>query len=380
MSPTAPQHLHQISNFLAMEVFARAQELERQGREILHLEFGEPDVTPPPAALNVLHQSGGQSYGYTDTRGLAPLRAAIAQRHTELYGTPTTPEQVLVSNGTSPLLWLGLHLLAPAGSDVLITDPAYACYDNLIRMAGANPVRVPIRREENFRLHPQELQRHLTPNTRAILLNSPMNPTGTVLDRETLQAIAALGLPILSDEIYLELTHVGEPVSVRQVTENAAVMNGFSKSYGMTGWRIGYLILPEEWMPAAVRLHQNLMISANTLMQQVALAVLQDDSGTLQRNQQEFRQRRAFLLQTMRAHGLDPQYDPQGAFYVFYRYAAQRPALEMALEILEQTGVALTPGSDFGPSGEGFLRFSYANAPKVLAEAVQRLAESQLLG
>jgi aspartate/methionine/tyrosine aminotransferase len=147
----------------------------------------------------------------------------------------------------------------------------------------------------------------------------------------------------------------------------------------MTGWRMGYLILPDEWMPTAIRMHQNLMISANTLMQEVALAVLQDDGGALERNQQEFRQRRDMFLQTLRNHGLDPGYDPSGAFYVFFRYRKAMPSLEMAMQILEKTGVALTPGSDFGPGGEGFLRFSYANDPSVLSEAVKRLAQSGLL-
>lgn len=372
-------HLDEISSFLAMEVSARAQELERQGRSILHLEFGEPDVSPPPVVPQVLQRQISGRLGYTHTRGIPELCEAIAERHTHLYQTPVRPEQVLVSNGTSPLLFLALRLCAPLGSDVLMTDPGYACYDNLIRMAGLNPIRVPLRWEDGFQLDPERVKQALTPQTKAILLNSPMNPTGTILPPTTLQEIAQLGLPVISDEIYLDLSYDSAPASYLSFSDQAVILHGLSKSYGMTGWRMGYLIAPEAWMPGAVRLHQNLMISANTLMQEVALAVLRDDGGMLSQNVAAFRERRDVLLRAMRSHGLDPGYHPQGAFYVFYRYQGDRPSLQMALELLEETGVALTPGSDFGPGGEGFLRFSYANAPEVLEEALQRLASSRLL-
>ena len=374
-----PNHLDSITSFLAMEVFGRAQELEKRGHSILHLEFGEPDVSPPPVVGRRLQQVANQHFGYTNTCGIAELREAVAQRHTRLYQTPVRPEQVLISNGTSPLLFLALRLIAPPGSDILLTDPGYACYDNLILMAGLNPVRVPLHLEDGFQLKPEVVQQCLTKNTRAILLNSPMNPTGTVLDEASMRAIAELGLPVISDEIYLDLSYDAAPLSYLRFSENALILHGLSKSYGMTGWRMGYLILPDEWMPTAIRMHQNLMISANTLMQEVALAVLQNDGGALERNQQEFRQRRDMFLQTLRNHGLDPGYDPSGAFYVFFRYRKAIPSLEMAMQILEKTGVALTPGSDFGSEGEGFLRFSYANDPSVLTEAVKRLAQSGLL-
>jgi aspartate/methionine/tyrosine aminotransferase len=374
-----PNHLDSITSFLAMEVFGRAQELERQGHSILHLEFGEPYVSPPPVVGQLLEQVSNKHFGYTDTCGIAELREAVAERHTRLYQTPVRPEQVLISNGTSPLLFLALRLVAPLGSDILLTDPGYACYDNLILMAGLNPVRVPLFLEDGFQLKPEVVQQCLTKNTKAILLNSPMNPTGTVLDEAAMRGIAELGLPVISDEIYLDLSYDAEPLSYLRFSQNALILHGLSKSYGMTGWRMGYLILPDEWMSTAIRMHQNLMISANMLMQEVALAVLQDDGGALQRNQQEFRQRRDIFLQTLRDYGLDPGYAPSGAFYVFYQYKRAISSLEMAIQILEKTGVALTPGSDFGPGGEGFLRFSYANNPSVLTEAVKRLAQSRLL-
>ena len=260
-----PNHLDSITSFLAMEIFGRAQELEKQGHSILHLEFGEPDVSPPPVVGQRLQQVANQHFSYTNTCGIAELREAVAQRHTQLYQTPVRPEQVLISNGTSPLLFLALRLIAPPGSDILLTDPSYACYDNLILMAGLNPVRVPLHLEDGFQLKSEVVQQCLTKNTRAILLNSPMNPTGTVLDKASMHAIAELGLPVISDEIYLDLSYDAAPLSYLRFSENALILHGLSKSYGMTGWRMGYLILPDEWMPIAIRMHQNLMISANTL-------------------------------------------------------------------------------------------------------------------
>ena len=228
-----PNHLDSITSFLAMEVFGRAQELEKQGHSILHLEFGEPDVSPPPVVGRRLQQVANQHLGYTNTCGIAELREAVAQRHTRLYQTPVRPEQILISNGTSPLLFLALRLIAPPGSDILLTDPGYACYDNLILMAGLNPVRVPLHLEDGFQLRPEVVQQCLTKNTRAILLNSPMNPTGTVLDEASMRAIAELGLPVISDEIYLDLSYDAAPLSYLQFSENALILHGFSKSYGM---------------------------------------------------------------------------------------------------------------------------------------------------
>jgi len=368
-------HLEAITPFLAMEVFARAQQLERQGRAIIHLEFGEADFPAPRAALeSVARTTRERPIRYTDTRGLAALRQAIADKYRREYGIEISPEQVLVSNGTSPLLFLALRLLAPPGSEVVITDPCYACYDNLIRLACLTPVRVPIHVEDGFRIDVAKLRRRLTPRTRVILLNSPMNPTGTLLDRATYSAIAALGIPVISDEIYIDLTYGQDPLSYLHLDANAVVLNGFSKYYGMTGWRLGYMIVPAQWMDVAARVHQNLMISANQMVQEAAVEVLQQGAGECRANKNEFDRRRRFLLGRMQELGMDPGYEPKGAFYVLYRYSAKRPSLGLSLELLETTGVALTPGSDFGPGGEGYLRFSYANSLENLDQALERLA------
>ena len=379
---TAPNfaHLEPLSNFLAMEVFSRANELEAEGREVIHLEFGEPDFQAPAVALEALQQSlAAHPAGYTVTQGTLELREAICRKYQRDYGVAVRPERVLVSGGSSVLLFLAIRLLAPPGSEVLITDPGYACYDNLVHLAEVTPVRVPLRHEDGFQLDPDAVRQAITSRTRALLLNSPTNPTGVVFRPEILRELTTLGIPVISDEIYADLSYGSRPQSILEFTEEAIALNGFSKYYAMTGWRLGYLIAPDSWMPGLVKMHQSLMISTTHFVQDAGVRVLDEGGADCERMKVEFDRRRQFLLEKFRALGLDPGYDPTGAFYVFFKYRNPKKSLELALEILEKTGVALTPGVDFGQGGEGFLRFSYANSAENLGIAVDRLVESGLL-
>ncbi len=379
---TAPNfaHLEPLSNFLAMEVFSRANELEAEGREVIHLEFGEPDFQAPAVALEALQQSlAAHPAGYTVTQGTLELREAICRKYQRDYGVAVRPERVLVSGGSSVLLFLAIRLLAPPGSEVLITDPGYACYDNLVHLAEVTPVRVPLRHEDGFQLDPDAVRQAITSRTRALLLNSPTNPTGVVFRPEILRELTTLGIPVISDEIYADLSYGSRPQSILEFTEEAIALNGFSKYYAMTGWRLGYLIAPDSWMPGLVKIHQSLMISTTHFVQDAGVRVLDEGGADCERMKVEFDRRRQFLLEKFRALGLDPGYDPTGAFYVFLKYRNPKKSLELALEILEKTGVALTPGVDFGQGGEGFLRFSYANSAENLGIAVDRLVESGLL-
>ncbi|HJO45117.1 MAG TPA: aminotransferase class I/II-fold pyridoxal phosphate-dependent enzyme, partial [SAR324 cluster bacterium] len=290
------------------------------------------------------------------------------------------PDQILVSSGSSLALYIAIRILAPAGSEVIITDPCYACYENMIRMGGAIPVRIPLRLEDRFELNLETVKASITTRTKAILINSPMNPTGTVFSRKTLAELAELEIPVISDEIYADLNYLSKPHSFMEFSKNSVALNGFSKFYAMTGWRLGYLIVPEAWIGTAAKLHQNLMISANEFVQEAGLKVLQESRKTCDAMKDEFDRRRKFLLEKLTQLDLDPGYQPDSAFYVFLHYRDQtRPSLELSMEILEKTGVALTPGVDFGPGGEGFLRFSYANSLENLDRALERLKESGLI-
>ena len=381
ISTSQTSHLDSIDSFLAMEVFAKAQTLEAQGRDIIHLEFGEPDFTAPPALAESVKKSMEiNDAGYTFSQGLEELRIEIAKKYSNDYRVKILPEQVLVSNGSSLLLYLAIRILAPPGSQVILTDPCYACYENVVRLAGAEPVMIKLRHEDGFQLNVDDLKKRVTPKTRAMLINSPMNPTGVVFSSEVMTALAELDIPIISDEIYADLSFEDPPCSFLSYSPQTVAIHGFSKSYAMTGWRLGYMITPLEWMSAADRLHQNLMISATEFVQEAGIWVLQKSKAYCESMKTEFNRRRLFVLERMRDHEMDLGYTPTGAFYVLYKYRdSGKSSLDLCHEVLEKTGVAIAPGRDFGLGAEGFVRISYAQSMENLDRALNLLAESMLL-
>ena len=364
-----------------MDIFSRALELQNAGRDIIHLEFGEPDFSAPPDAAEAIRKSMDlNAAGYTHTQGIEDLRKEIANKYEQDYGVQICPDQVLVSNGSSILLYLSIQLLAPPGSEVILTDPSYACYENVIKLAGVKPVFINLKHAEGFQLNVAELKKRLTSKTRAILINSPMNPTGVVFSQEVMKALADLNIPVISDEIYADLNFEDSPRSFLSFSSKAVAINGFSKYYAMTGWRLGYMITPREWMPATVRLHQNLMISATEFVQEAGVLVLQKSASYCKRMKTEFNRRRKFVLKRLRELGMDPGYTPTGAFYVIYKYHdSKKSSFDLCLEVLEKTGVAIAPGRDFGLVAEGSVRFSYSNSIENIDRALIRLAESKLL-
>jgi aspartate/methionine/tyrosine aminotransferase len=381
ISTSQTSHLDSIDSFLAMEVFAKAQALEAQGRDIIHLEFGEPDFTAPSAATESVKKSMEiNDAGYTFSQGLEELRNEIVKKYANDYGVKILPEQVLVSNGSSLLLYLAIRILAPPGSQVILTDPCYACYENVVRLAGSEPVMVKLRHEDGFQLNVDDLKKRVTPKTRAILINSPMNPTGVVFSSEVMKAIAELDIPVISDEIYADLSFEDPPCSFLSYSPQTVAIHGFSKSYAMTGWRLGYMITPLEWMSAADRLHQNLMISATEFVQEAGISVLRKSVAYCESMKTEFNRRRLFVLDRMHELGMDLGYTPTGAFYVLYKYRdSAKSSLDLCHEVLEKTGVAIAPGRDFGLGAEGFVRISYAQSMEDLDRSLNLLAESMLL-
>lgn len=369
-------HLDNLTPFLAMEVFAKAQELEKQGKNIIHLEFGEPDFPTPEvitqAAIRSIEESQTK---YTHTQGIELFREAVVNKYKKQFNVSFTPSQIITSTGSSILLYMAMRLLVPPGDEIIMTDPCYACFDNLATIAGITPVKVQLHLEDNFQLDIQALKKKITKKTKAILINTPMNPTGTVFSKEVMQGLADLEIPIISDEIYTDLVYEGDFYSMLNFTDNCIVINGLSKYYAMTGWRLGYMIFNQAWRKAASHLHQNMMISATHFIQQAGTVALTKAEADCEKMKVEFGKRRSYLLKRLKESGLDPQYTPTGAFYVLLKSPTPtRPSLDLSLDILEKAGVALTPGVDFGKAGEGFLRFSYANSMANLDEAVNRLS------
>ena len=376
----AEVHLSQraaaVTPFLAMEIMERAKALEARGRDIIYLCLGEPDFpTPEPviAAADCAMRDGATSY--THSLGLLELRQEIARHYLSRYGVTVDPARILVSSGTSPLMLLLFAALLDEGDEILLADPGYACYPNFIRFFGGRPVFVPTRAEDGFQPCPDAVRKLLTPRTRGVLVNSPANPAGSLLPTPWLEEFAALPVPLISDEIYHGLTYEGEERCALEFSPDAFVLGGFSKTYAMTGWRLGYLIAPETSLRALQSLHQNFLICANHFVQRAGIAALRDCAGDVARMRQAYDARRRHLLERLQGLGLGVAAPPAGAFYVLADARhIDGDSRRLARAILEETGVALTPGVDFGPAAEGFLRFSYANSLANIDAACDRLA------
>lgn len=364
-----------IEPFLAVEIFQRAQELEREGKDVIHLEFGEPDFDTPPVVREAAEKAlkDGRTR-YAHSLGILPLREAIADHYHARYGVTVSPDQILVTAGTSPAMLLLFSTLLDTGDEVLLTDPRYAVYPNLIRYPGGTCVDAPTWETDGFQCQPAEFAARLTSRTKAVLINSPANPTGAVMTAASLRETAGLGPWVISDEIYHGLTYEGAEHTMLEFTDRAFVLNGFSKAYAMTGWRVGYLIAPHEYMRALQVAHGNFFISSNEFVQWAALAALTEAADDALRFRQIFDQRRRAMVSGLRRIGLSVSVAPTGAFYVLAnarRFGTDSKAL--AFDILEHAHVGVTPGVDFGSRAEGYLRFSYANSLERIEEAVDRI-------
>ncbi|MBI4794692.1 MAG: pyridoxal phosphate-dependent aminotransferase [Deltaproteobacteria bacterium] len=375
ISRAVSRRAREITPFLVMDILERAKELERGGEHIIHLEIGEPDFATPQvvkdAAFRALAEGETQ---YTHSQGLIELRETLCSHYWEKYRVKLSPEQFIVTSGTSPAMVLIFAGLLDPGDEVLLTDPHYACYPNMLRLVEAVPRYVRVREEDGFQFRPEELGPYVTPRTKAMIINSPSNPAGTLLSKESLAALAELGPFIVSDEIYHGLVYEGKEHTILEFTDRALVINGFSKLYAMTGWRLGYLIAPREFVRPLQKLMQNFFISANPFVQRAGIAALTQAGPEIEQMRATYDARRRFLLSGLEKLGFHIPVIPTGAFYVFVNARHLSPdSYALAFDILEKAKVGVTPGIDFGAGGEGFLRLSYANSLENLAEALKRL-------
>ncbi len=384
--PLPSRRAREVAPFRAMALLARARELEAQGRRVIHLEVGEPDFGAPGAVVAAARRALARGRGgYTPAGGLPELRAAIAARYRRLHGLEVDPGRVLVTPGASGALLLALALVADPGEGLLLTDPGYPCFPQLARVLGLQGRSLPLEAERGYRPDPEAAARSWTPATRALVLASPANPTGTVLSLEELAALRAVaagrGGWLVVDETYAGLAYEGPtPTALAAAGEGGAgvlVAGSFSKHFGMTGWRVGWLVVPQGAAQAAERLAQNLYLAAPTLAQHAALAALDPAlEPELAGRVAELRRRRDYLAGALRALGFTLPELPGGAFYLYVgceRLAEDSE--ELARRLLEEAGVAVTPGTDFGRHrARERLRVAYTAAGPELEEAVRRLA------
>jgi aspartate/methionine/tyrosine aminotransferase len=374
------RRLEGIEPFHVMDVLARARALEAQGRSIVHMEIGEPDFVTPAAIVRAGTDAltAGRTH-YLPALGLDPLRAAIAAH----YPPATRPEaaRVVITPGASGALALTLAAVLNPGDRVLVADPGYPCNRHFVRLFEGEPVAVPVGPSTRFQLTAELIRAHWTPETVAVLVSSPSNPTGTLVpDAEMariVRTVAELDGVLIVDEIYHGLTYGLDATSALAHSSDIFVINSFSKYYGMTGWRLGWLVAPHAYVPAIEKLAQNMFIAASTPAQYAALAAFTPEVHTeLERRRRLYQQRRDYLLPALRDLGFDIPITPEGAFYIYAgcsRFAQDSQAF--ALDLLMRAGVAITPGIDFGRNeSRRYVRFSYGTAQEHLEEGVRRLA------
>jgi len=364
-----------IPPFIAMDVLETAQAMERSGESIIHLEVGEPDFDTPEcineAAIKALRD--GKTH-YTDSRGLLELREAICAHYYQQYLVNISPDQVIVTSGTSPAMLIVFLALLEPGQEVIISDPYYACYPNFIQFAQGKPVKVQVFEEDGFQFFPQEIEKRVGPKTKAIFINSPSNPTGTLLSADRMRELSRYRPYIVSDEIYHGLVYEGQEHSILEFTDRAFVLNGFSKLYAMTGWRLGYLIAPREFIRPLQKIHQNFFISANSVSQWAGIAALTQARDEVARMREIYDQRRKVMIRRLKSLGFGLAVEPTGAFYVLANARRFHPnSYQLAFDILKEAKVGVTPGIDFGSGAEGYLRFTYANSVERIEEAMDHL-------
>jgi len=364
-----------INPFIVMDVLERCQELEREGAEVIHLEVGEPDFETPSvvneAAVEAMREGRTQ---YTHSLGILELREAIADDYRKRYGVDVTPDQIIITSGTSPAMLLIFSALLNPGEKIILSDPGYACYPNFINYVDGVPEFVAVNEDEGFQFDPDRVSKRIDAKTKGVLINSPSNPTGNLLSPERMKRLAELSPIIISDEIYHGLVYGEKEHSILEFTDHAFVLNGFSKRYAMTGWRLGYVIAPKEFIRPMQKMQQNFFISAGDFVQWAGVAALTRAEDDVKRMRDIYDERRRYIVPRLRELGFGITADPQGAFYVLAnakRFSSD--SYRFAFEILEGAHVGVTPGIDFGKNAEGYIRFCYANSLENITLAMDRL-------
>jgi aspartate/methionine/tyrosine aminotransferase len=373
--------LDNIAPFHVMELAKMAAELERQGRHIIHMGIGEPDFTAAAPVVEAATRAMADGrMQYTSATGLAPLREAIAAHYQAVYGLEIAPSRIIVTAGASAALLLACAALVERDAEVLMPDPSYPCNRHFVAAFEGKARMIPSGPEQRFQLSEQMVREHWTPATRGVLLASPSNPTGTSIAHEELRRIVAAvrerdGFTIV-DEIYQGLTYDDAPFSALSLGDDVIVINSFSKYFNMTGWRLGWLVVPDALVPQIEKLAQNLFICASSIAQHAGVACFTPESIAIyEERKAEFKRRRDYIVPALRELGFKVPVTPDGAFYVYADCSAlSDDADQLTIAMLNEAGVVLVPGLDFGPyTARRYIRVSYATSMENLHEAVERL-------
>lgn len=375
------KRMSDIQPFHVMELLRRARQLEAQGRDIIHMEVGEPDFPTPAPIIEAANRFlAGGSVPYTQAMGLPELREAISRFYHDRFGVEVSPERIAVTPGASGALMLALAVTTDPGDEWLLPDPSYPCNRHMVRSFEGIARSIPVDATTAFQPSPQQIEAGWTPRTRGLMVASPSNPTGTLLSAENLAALHTTvcernGLLIV-DEIYQGLTYGIEATTALRHMDDIFVVNSFSKYFGMTGWRLGWLIMPPAYIREVEKLAQHFFISASTPAQYAALAAFQPATlEILESRRHEFSRRRQFLLPALQSLGFTVATEPQGAFYIYADMSSfADDSAALASRFIEEAGVAVTPGVDFGEHrARQHVRIAYTTGERRLQQAVERL-------
>jgi len=369
----------------AFEVLAKAQALEAKGRDIIHLEIGEPDFETPEniRAAGIKALNDGLT-NYCNAQGIVPLRAEIARMLERARGVPVDMDRVVVTTGAKPIMFYTILALLEVGDEAIYPDPGFPIYESVIKYSGATAVPLPLREELGFRFDIDELRTRITPRTRLLILNSPHNPTGSVLSEDDIRAVAEVirehDITVLSDEIYEHIIYDAAPFSIAALPgmlDRTVLFSGFSKTYSMTGWRLGYAVLPPPLVGPVVRLIVNSVSCAPLFIQHAGIEALIGPQDSIPAMVAEFKERRDLIVDGLnRIPGISCRC-PEGAFYVFPNVRQLNiNCVELADILLNKAGVALLPGTHFGDCGDGYLRISYATSREKISQALLRISRA----
>tara|TARA_Y100001970_G_scaffold294153_1_gene447604 strand:+ start:5191 stop:6333 length:1143 start_codon:yes stop_codon:yes gene_type:complete len=369
--------LSSIKPFYVMEILEKAQEYERKGRNITHLEIGEPTERTNSLIKKAAKQSiNSNNSRYSNSLGIQELRDKIATKYKNNHGVSISPDQIVITNGSSAALILSLITLIKPGDSVILVEPYYPCYPQLIKILGGKVRIFKTSVQDKYQVNIKKFSKFINKKDKVLILNSPSNPTGVSQNKDVLKFLSSLKINIISDEIYEGLNYDSDPETFLNYNKNSIVVNGFSKFYSMTGWRLGFLIAPKNLIRGIQKLQQNMYICAPTVSQYAGVGALSINQEEIERLLGSYKKRRDYALSSLRDMGIDVGYSPDSSFYIFADMSNYTDnSLDLSLDILKKVGLGVAPGIDFGPSFNKFIRFSYSSSLKNIQVGFGKMRE-----
>jgi aspartate/methionine/tyrosine aminotransferase len=367
--------LDDIEPFYVMEILEEAQKYEKKGIDISHLEIGEPTQKTNKLIKQYAKKAISNNHDrYSHSLGIQSLREAISKKYKKEMDIDISQNEVIITTGSSAAIMLGLITSIEQGDEVILVEPYYPCYPQIVKIFGGQPKLLTTYPEENFQINISRLKKMITKRTKLLIINSPSNPTGVTQSSEVLKSIAKLDINIISDEIYQGLNYAQSPDTILKYKRDSLVVNGFSKFYSMTGWRLGYLIAPKKMVRNIQKLQQNMFICAPTISQYSALGALKINYKEINKMKAEYIDKKDLILNKLEDLGIGVNYKPDSAFYIFCNMESFcQDSLELSLDMLQKVNLAVAPGKDFGPNYNQYIRLSYASSITNLRKGLKKL-------